>query len=421
MKNEVLLILGNFLLLVSFFLLYYFKNKKDRFHIVRFLLFLYTISSFCSILFYYTPLYELSANFEITAWPYIIWIILFLILLLPLYRFDRSHYHILSFSEDIVIGICVIGLIFGGYLLLEEIILLPSYFANFSIDNGLFMELHDGARKVDFSPLGVLCWRIVHVFNDLAYILILPILKMKKHRRIMILGVLFIIISNILPALFIGNRSALFRLILSLFCAILIISPFINKSYRKEIRKYSLIGGSLVVFVFMVMTISRQIIYSSTNQDFTLFYFLSRYAGEGMLNFNQYILHLKDYTDGDYCFGFIKHLFGYEQVQINEDYLLGHISSKIGIPMKIFYTFIGFFIIDLGIEGTFVFFLIVSLIFSHIISSNSYVIKLSTLYLIFIYVSIIANGTCLYIFSWSENNTLIYQLIIYGILKLLKT
>ena len=159
------------------------------------------------------------------------------------------------------------------------------------------------------------------------------------------------------------------------------------------------------------------------NSEISLFTFIARYAGEGFTNFYQYIDEIRNNVGGEYCFSHIYNIFiGDSHVGNTREYLRGPIQSLTGIPMMQFYTFIGFFVIDIGMIGTIILWYLLSRLVIrclYVNSSNS--IYLSHLLVLFIYSLIIINGLCIYIFSWSNDIQLYKALAVAGIMKLSKS
>ena len=378
----------------------YIKIKK-KFQTGTLTLFLYTFSAFCALIYYCNPYYIQYK--ELTLLPFIYWIVAFSILCIPLFKYDSLNIIGLKYNIRVINCLCIIGFFISIIPFIEQAIQIPSLFNTASISD-TFSDIHnDNDKQVYFSVIGRYSQRIVWALYDLMFLFIVPVIRSPKVNKLALLGIIMVLITRNLEFFLLASRNGLLRMILQLVLAVIILYPLMTSIEKKKVMRIIVILTITIIGVFTLITIARQIGYSEKNESYTMLYFLSRYAGEGMINFNQYIFDIKNYTEGDYTLWTFKNLLGYDIPPLTRDYLYGHFQNMTGIPMMIFYTFIGFIVIDLGPTTTLLLFIVIAASMYKLLSFNKKFIPISTLFLFYIFSSTIINGICVY--QYTGKNT----------------
>jgi len=217
--------------------------------------------------------------------------------------------------------------------------------------------------------------------------------------------------------LILSSRGSILATIIYLIILYVLFLPFLSKYVKKRMLRGMILFASISIILFVGITIIRSITYNEKDSSFTLGMFLTRYAGEGFVNFSQFMDYIHNHTNGDYCFWIIKKFLGFEVPFVDRGYLVNNVGAHVGIPMMVFYTFIGFFVIDVGYAGTMMTFFIISLLVTKGVNCKNGVLPFHSLYLLFILSSTIANGTCLYRFTWTNSEQLLFMIIFYFFLK----
>lgn len=409
MNGEFIIIVFLILQIYIFYKCYK-RNKYCKTSLGLLALGMYLISTFFSLIYYCNPLY-IEYN-ELSISPYIYWIISFLIICYPLFVFDKMDINIISYNISFFNAIGIFALVISIEPFIE---ILPHISELFSVPDAsdLVRELHDAdERGIRLSSIGGKCVHMLVYIYDLMFIAIYPLIKSPKRNRFALYGVFLLIIVRNLIALLAASRSFLLSTILRFVILLLIFYPHLSLREKKVIKKVSLYLGTFFFCIFVFLTIMRQQSHQSSIDDFTLLYFVSRYAGEGTLNFSQNIPHIKNYIGGDYCFAAEKAIMGMDTHELSRNYLSGTLTNRTGITQNIFYTFIGFFVMDIGLLGSFSFFLFISIIMIILIRRSNQRISIGIMFLLFIYASIIVDGTCIYRYCGGNSLFLLVDIVL---------
>lgn len=414
MDSQLFLLIINFLIL--FIITIKYIKKKKRYQTGSLTLFLYTFSAFCALIYYCNPYF--IQNKELTLLPILYWLIAFIILCTPLFKYDSLNTTGIKYNIKVINCLCIIGFFISIVPFIEQLIQIPTLFKAAQSLSDTFSDIHDdNDKQVYFSVVGKYSQRIVWALYDLMFLFILPVIRSPKINKLALLGIIMVLITRNLEFFLLASRNGLLRMILQLILTIIILYPLMTALEKRKVMRIMTILMAAIIGVFVLITIARQIGYSEKNESYTMLYFLSRYAGEGMINFNQYIFDIKNYTDGDYTLWTFKNLLGYDIPPLTRDYLYGHFQNITGIPMMIFYTFIGFIVIDLGPTTALLSFIVIAFLMYKLLSFNKKLIPVSTLFIFYIYSSTIINGICVYQYTGKNTEYFWLYLTIFAFLK----
>lgn len=419
MIGEGLVLVANFLIL-CLFILWNKKRQKLYSNTSTYVIGLYATSALFSILYYFTPIFEFWYHLEtISFFPMIYWLVVFYFSSSPLILYDKNKFKAIKYNPFIVEVVCIAGLVCGSVYLADNLMKINTLLSENSLD--VFVELHDeGEGNVNYSLFSRGCRFVLEWIKYPLYVFIYPAIKEKN--PMLLTGCIVGILSTVLPSVLMGSRSALINVVFVFIFVYLLYSPYLSLRRKTILKKYGLIITSVALFFFLTITIVRGNDYSEKNSNFTFYTFITRYAGEGFLNFFQYADKIKENVGGEYCFTHIYNLLGGDIHTGNaREYLSGPVQRMTGIPMMQFYTYIGFFVIDIGLVGTLIFWILLSRLVCKSIYSNTNVLYLSNILILFIYSIIIVNGLCLYMFSWSNDIQLYKALVIVLIMKHFKS
>ena len=394
--------------------------KRSKFKLAAYAYSLYTFSSYMSITYYFQPLAKLNGN--ITWPPMLYWIVIFAITLIPLYWFDKSN--ITGFKYDIktLDKIALFGFIVSIWPFFEQLLMIPSLLGGFGSDLGeIMVDLHDEGNIENMTFVGRNLLRINIAIYDLSFIILLiQFIENKKSQKTLFF-ILIIILTRNLTGLISGHRSAAIEVVMKLILIVLIASPLIKKEQQKVLKKYVVIVFSFIGILFLIITLGRQMQYSTAHgDDFTLFYFLSWYAGEGLVNFNQYLTLMKETMGGEYTSSIFLKILGQNPHIIDREYLYGHMTYFQGIPQNIFYTFIGNFVMDYGFKWAALVLILLSLLFRNAIIQKTKIMPISNLFLLIFYSSIIIQGVTSFCYNGEHGKFIIWSLFIYIYLRIKK-
>lgn len=393
----------------------YFKQKKGV--VYGYILLIYTISSFCSVMYVHTDFFAIRNKlvYDITYWPFVFWLFAFWIITRPLEYYDENKNMVLSYPINIIQKISIIGFVL---CLIPFIEMLPKVHTIFNSSNlaVVLADAHDNDEKdLGLSFIGNTCLLLLSYGYSLLLLCILPLLKNIRNNRFYLSCILCVVVTVNMAALINSTRGVLVGTILDLGLAFVLYLPWLSSIERKKIIKYLSFFLATTITIFIIITVARNMIYSESIESITLTTFIFQYAGEGFVNFNQYMDKIINHTNGDYCFYPFKSILGFDVPETYRGFLLT-IEDKIGIRLMIFYTFIGFFVIDIGYVGTLIVFSIIAFFVSQLVR-NRKCIEFHTLYILYFYTSAIAYGTTLYKYSWGAGKHIIFAIFVYIILK----
>ena len=402
-----------------------FYLQKTRYRIALYATCIYGISSVMSIIFYFQPLTHTNGqlNGNISVFPLIYWIVLFLITIIPLIQFDRSSIQSFKCNSRILHYIAFFGFVVSIIPFFEQLMLAPELMGGGAIEElgQSIGDLHDNATLDNMSFLGRNGLRFNIAIYDLSFIILfLQFLQIKKNKKVMFYLFVIIVTRN-LTGIIAGHRSAAIEVVMKIILITLIAYPLIESEQKKAIRKYMYWIFGVVGVVFLIITIGRQMLYSVTkSSDFTMAYYLSWYAGEGLINFNQYLPIMKHTTDGQLTCWYFLQLLGQNPPQLTYEYMYGEMTNIQGIPQNIFYTYIGNFVQDFGFFITALLLPLISLIVKGATRVRDTVMPISTLYLFVFFTSIILQGVTSYCYCGHHGKFVIWNLLIYFLLRVLK-
>ena len=145
-------------------------------------------------------------------------------------------------------------------------------------------------------------------------------------------------------------------------------------------------------------------------------YFLLKYSGEGPLNYNQYAEDANGTLEGNITLYVFKKLVGLNTEEVTRDFFYTS-EAKLGIPLNIFYTYIGTFVLDIGLVATFLLLFFVSFLMVGILNRQRGVLTFSTIFLFYIYIRIILFGFNGFVYTGTATQLILVDLLLYAIMK----
>lgn len=386
---------------------------------------IYGFSSIMSIVFYFQPLAHTNGQFngELSIPPLIYWITIYIITLIPLLQFDGSNIRDFKYNPKILNKIAFFGFVVSIAPFFEQIMIAPELMGGGAVEDlGESMgDLHDNATLDNLSFLGRNGLRLNIAIYDLSFIILFLQFLRKKKNKMVIFFLFVIIVTRNLTGIIAGHRSAAIEVVMKIILISLIAYPLIDDVQKKAIRKFMGWTFGVVGVVFVIITVGRQMLYSAIkSSDFTMAYYLSWYAGEGLINFNQFLPIMKNTADGQLTCWYFLDLLGQNPPKLTYEYMYGKMTSLQGIPQNIFYTYIGNFVQDFGFLTTAFLLPIISLLFKGATKVRGAVMPISTLYLFIFYTSIILQGVTSYCYCGDHGKFVIWNILIFVLLKICK-
>ena len=361
-SNEILI--GNASVYTLTLLIYYIKNKS--FNVGAFLLSLYAITAWASVLFYNHKWFVGSIHdSQMTIEPFVY---LYVVLMLFFYPFLKYNGNEITSIE--VPNSAKFNLIVKTFTLLQIfviLILLPS------VQNVINSTSLSDSRDLVYGE-SILWFNNISLLNQIFnYVIgLMPIsfglsfyaffiMPNKNHwHRIYFFST---ILLNVVNGFAIVSRSETLFLILVLACLFLLFRNFLSKEKVNKVKKWTLI--IIIPFILFFIAVSQSRFGDLTN------FMLYKYAGENYINFNGLMYHnLNGTTNGEAYFPLVKRFLGEKEHRTIAHEKWDFIETETDVPGYIFYTFAGALCFEFGKLGVFMIAVVFSLIAGRILKNT---------------------------------------------------
>jgi len=400
-------------------LLVWFQVKVKSFRLGSLALSIYAFSALAGM-FFFNSILSSFVNLQII--PFLFLFTLFCIVVRPILKFDSGQVKKIVYNKDMVYWLSLfIGII--SIIPAVEITYLLTKVSN--MDESIFAELHQmkntGEGTIDALRLSAISrpfYFFVSKISDISPILLfIQIASPKRNWRIIVLLLISIYCGNGMGVVM-GGRSALTYTAIYLFALYLIFEDFLPTQTKKGVKLYGLLGLSGIVVVFLIITLAR-FNQKAVASEVGVIDWISLYAGEGSLDFNEYVWNMRGTTQGDYCFSYFKDLLDFDSVKKGlerRDYF----EVRTNIPQQIFYTFIGNIIEDFGKAWGALFLVVVSILIRKGTKAKNSTLNLSNLIVLCLWCKIVFSGITFYTYAGSRAEILLTNLILAFICLLLR-
>lgn len=365
-------------------ILYYKKKRQIDIGFLFYMIF--AVSAIGSFWYYSQEDVDLYyPNIELSAFIYLWLMINFC--LLPLYQTNLRK---ITYIDDRGIAPLLDGLsiMFVVLSLLPIVSLLSKVSLSMFVGNDLGRMYESDADKsaLYFSGISKYCFALIRRFEDILIILFFYQLSKAKKNWTLINAMWLPIGLFVLFKVASGSRGG----VMSTFIAFFAMALFLRNTFELKtfayIRKIGLVFTSFIILVVSAISISRFFFsVSAASSKATLDRWISQYLGEGMVRFNDTIWNNDILMNGDQNIIFLKHLLGFDVIE-NYDTFMMFYEAKLGLPVNVFYTFVGDWVLDFGIIGTIVVAVLFYILFKKLLSSYKSgvnVLQLTILMIIF--------------------------------------
>lgn len=365
-------------------ILYYKKKRQIDIGFLFYMIF--AVSAIGSFWYYSQEDVDLYyPNIELSAFIYLWLMINFC--LLPLYQTNLRK---ITYIDDRGIAPLLDGLsiMFVVLSLLPIVSLLSKVSLSMFVGNDLGRMYESDADKsaLYFSGISKYCFALIRRFEDILIILFFYQLSKAKKNWTLINAMWLPIGLFVLFKVASGSRGG----VMSTFIAFFAMALFLRNTFEQKtfayIRKIGLVFTSFIILVVSAISISRFFFsVSAASSKATLDRWISQYLGEGMVRFNDTIWNNDILMNGDQNIIFLKHLLGFDVIE-NYDTFMMFYEAKLGLPVNVFYTFVGDWVLDFGIIGTIVVAVLFYILFKKLLSSYKSgvnVLQLTILMIIF--------------------------------------
>ena len=343
--NANVLIVGY---IIFWIILYSFYVAKYRFKI--------TFTSFCFLYYALAAVFSLFLyNFSnglfrtydrITIYPFIYLSICYLVSFMPTYFYEKqgckigvnkAQYQIIDILS-IILSICAVLPFF------ESLIQLPSSLSSTAVANVYDRRLM-GIETSDYlSWISRKFYYIIMLSSLLVPICLFLQINKKRKNKYVIFCLILCVVVNAMHEMIRGSRSGLVQNMMYLLAVYLLFRNNLEKKIQAWVKFWGLFIAGISVSTMMIVSISR----FSTHQNRNLgnvYEWMSVYAGEGIINFNNDLWYIKGSTGGYRTCSFFMGLKDGKMPSVSDIWDGG---DKLGVYGNIFYTWVGEFFFDYG-------------------------------------------------------------------------
>lgn len=382
--NELVLVAINATAYVMLLAWYY--HKVQVLNIGVMLLSLWAISALGTIL--YEPINFIGHNHKITLMPYIYLFIMNIIMFYPVLIFRNEFISSIKINIKIYKYLCCFISIICLLPLFENLLYASSHMSQSGVEKlqQLMNDRYEDPRitLAYLSRPAILCTRLLNWvgINMVSMLLVLfpLVLPIRKH-RLLFIGVIMANINFMIEGFNKFARFTIFIHIVMLVIIFILAYRFYLAELRRKIIKYSISAIGSIIFIFVIITISRMDNREEqTNTSVSLYAYVGQYMSEAMGNFNANMWPVEKYTDLDrFKYAILKNLFREDitRDRSEESFYLGYYSGA-------FYTSVGDYYRAYGPYITAIIIILSSFLFS-ILFKHSKTISMSGIILFIFY------------------------------------
>lgn len=379
----------------------------------------YFIFGIFAVVYYNTDFYHSYSDSELSLAPFIFLFVMLCLALAPGIYYERADVKLVQRPNIYIIDTFIIIYCICSVARLPEI--LPN------ISKGIIMillESQGGAdlyaaklnsimRVSDHSVSGIYgLINIVHnIFEESVVFLAFYYLSLSERKRVYVILILMVVLIDMLNSLAKGERNYVMLFSFMLAVGYFMFHGFLENRIRKVAKIIAITFSALIIVPLVAITISR----FGDSRTITPMESMIAYAGKAPINFNLYVYNTNDIRYGDRTVNLFKAMLGYD-VPANHEEGQNRYSHLI-IDDSTFYTFVGDFVMDFGVVGTAILFVILTLFLLYIVRIKGHIMGLHQMLAIYFVLTICAQGGMyMFSFAYSGNWKIIGAIFLYFIL-----
>lgn len=361
---------------------------------------------------------------NLTLSPFIFFHVCFAISIAPIIKFKESSLAKIRVANPSYLYILfLLFSIVAVVPFVENIIHVISIYGE---ESAVLSEIYDEKMEVGFDAAKTVYWlstigkignSVTGKFSLLLPFLLFYYLTFKKINTILLIGLILAAVNPLLFQLSIAGRGSLSFFILDVIFLYFLFRKKIPIERAKKIKLYGFVGILSAILLLSIITIVRK---EGTGATFSNLQMVGFYLGKPHLSFNNDMWNIKQLTQGDNSFSFIKSILG---IDTFTDFMARREfwnESKIGILPHIFYTYIGDIFMDFGAFGTLLLTLFVAFIIRNL-TISPYSISLTRLFIFYLYYTIILHGwSILYLKTYGHTLNALLCILVVAILSSFK-
>lgn len=413
---------NNFLFLVyalSFVLVFalYQKHKK-QFDTGSFLYLIYVMGGIGACWYYAQDKVDIFYP-HITIEPLIYLFITINICLLPLWKTKFKNLHRIDDRgmSDIYNGLSVIFCVLSILPLLS----LLSHFSLAQLAGSNLGNMYESSvdkSALFFAGPSKFCFALIRRFEMLVIVLLFYQLSKKNIKYVY--GLLVPVIVFALYKLLSGSRGGLVGTALLFVTLFLMLKQTLAPKVKTAVTKVALFAGSLFALALAAISVSRFSL--QTNRNDTIDVWISQYLGEAIPRFSDSVWGTNILLYGNQNFIYIRKLLGLPYIA-DYNVFKSFYEIKLGIPVDVFYTYMGDVYLDFGMIGGLIFAICFAIVFSHFLKIKN-AISIPTLTVLCLFFTLLGYGFTanVYrtIFIQEDNMWLILGIVVLYVVQYLK-
>ncbi len=330
---------------IALLVIYLLKTKKVG--LGGMLLITYTVSALTSIVFY-NGLGSILVSGEDIEWPPLVYLFICLnICMIPIYVHSKELDGLRFQANNRGGAFIVLFMQLMSPFVLEAFV--EILYIAIQTQTTSLGSIYESSEDIVGSHLSFIGRKTMAVCRWFVYIW--PIIffylygKGKEYRKYAWIAMLAFL-TSILEAYAGASRVGIVRNLMYFFIVFLLFKASLPSNVRKKIVKIITIGLPILVVSLVIITIAR---FNSggANENIDIFTWLSLYSGEAPIRFCQYLWNVDVTMNGDNAFGLLKELLGMNPITDLEE-RREYWEPRLGIPNRIFYSWIGDIYFDFG-------------------------------------------------------------------------
>lgn len=363
-ENCFRLLIVNAIAYIALFI--YYQWRKKSFDLGSIILLAWVVGSCGSVYFYTFPVAYLSYS-KLTLAPLIYLFCINIFLFSP---FLRTNYNDIKIIETYNLSLLLkhLSIIFSivGILPFVNILLKLS---SFSFGGNTLAAMYDS----DVDNTTIIFYPVIRPFYSILrhfipFIIFLFVYNLSKRDKIkwIVIGLGMNTLTFFLVSILSGSRGGVISILVTCIFFVLIMKNMIEKKTYLRIKQISIIGLVGLVLGISAISISR-LARNNARADWstqTMDLWISQYAGEGIVRFDNTIWNLNKTLNGTHNLDYIISLDD-ASIKDSKKYNLNN-EIKINIILSVFYTYVGDVLIDFGKDWSIPIFIILYLLIKYL-------------------------------------------------------
>ena len=372
-----------------------------------------------ALLYYNSSSTYFSTNEKLTFIPFVYLFTMLCIALAPGIYYERADIRYVKKASSSIIDTFIIVYFICSLVHLPSILpKIPEGIALMLLEEqgGLELYLENSEqvlRASDNSISGLLGLTSIfrNVFRDIIIFLLFYYLALREKKTKYIVIILFTVLVDVLYSLSLGQRNYLIIYLFMIAVGYFLFQNFIDTNIRKWVKRMGVITVILLSIPFIAITIAR----FSNSKETTPLDSAIQYAGQAPVNFNLYVFDTQEIRYGDRTVNLFKKMLGFDvpndHVEAQSKY------TKLKVDDRVFYTFVGDFVLDFGVIVSALIFLFITGWFLFLTSARGHTMRLHQMLVLFFSLNICAQGG-MYLFSYAyaDNWKIVGYIVFYCIL-----